>query len=358
MKIAVSIRFGLTLLVVLLMSVAVLAQDATEEPTGEAAPPADMGMPPLPEGAEVVAQGLDYPRQLTVGEDGTIYVALVGPGGDIMVTTPEGDVPFGYSSQLLAIAADGTQTPVLSGLPSAGGIGGITAVEVTADGTWVVISGPGPEAVAAPLMASALWVAADGHVADYVDFYGYEAANDPDGNGQDTNPNDALVASDGTVYLLDTGANTLYTWTAEGGLTPFVIWPDNPVPTAVAEAPDGNLVVSFLGAELAPGAGKVEVISPAGEVVETYSGYTTLTDVDVADDGTIYAVALISGFGEQGPLPGQVLEINGEGGNVIAEGLVTPYGIAVAGDGSLLVTTGSAFLPPGSGMVLRLPVGS
>jgi sugar lactone lactonase YvrE len=352
----VSMRFVLTLLFVFLMSVTVFAQDATEEPAGEAMPP-EMGMPPLPEGAEVVAEGLDYPRQLTVGEDGTIYVAVVGAGGDIVVTTPEGEVPFGYSAKVVAIAADGTQTPVLSGLPSAGGIGGITAVEVTAEGMWVVVSGPGPEAVASPLMASALWVAADGHVADYVDFYGYEVANDPDGNGQDTNPNDALVASDGTVYLLDTGANTLFTWTAEGGLVPFVVWPDNPVPTAVAEAPDGNLVVSFLGAELAPGAGKVEVISPEGEVVETYSGYTTLTDVDVAPDGTIYAVALISGFGEQGPLPGQVLQITGDGGTVIADGLVTPYGIAVDNDGSLLVTTGSAFLPPASGMVLRLHAG-
>jgi len=357
MKLKVLFVTGLTLLCVFLMSVSAFAQDATEEPTGQEGGPPEMGMPPLPEGAEVVAEGLNYPRQLTVAEDGTIYVAIVGPGGDIMVSTPEGDVPFGYSSQLLAIAADGTQTPVLSGLPSAGGIGGITAVEVTAEGTWVIISGPGPEAVASPLMASALWVAADGHVADYVDFYGYELANDPDGNGQDTNPNDALVASDGTVYLLDTGANTLFTWTAEGGLEPFVIWSDNPVPTAVAEAPDGNLVVSFLGAELAPGAGKVEVISPAGEVVETFSGYTTLTDVDVADDGTIYAVALISGFGEAGPLPGQVLEINADGGAVLAEGLMTPYGIAVDGDGSLLVTTGSAFLPPGSGMVLRLHAG-
>ena len=346
---------GCVMVSVLSMSAGVFAQDATEEPAGGAP---EMGMPPLPEGAEVVAQGLDYPRQLTVGEDGTIYVALVGPGGDIIVSTPEGDVPFGYSAQVVAIAADGTSTPLISGLPSAAGTGGATAVEVTAEGIWVVVSGPGPEAVAAPLMASALWIAPDGHVADYVDFYGYENANDPDGNGQDTNPNDALVASDGTVYLLDTGSNALYTWTAEGGLVPLIVWPDNPVPTAVAEAPDGNLVVSFLGAEHAPGAGKVEVYSTAGELVESYGGYTTLTDVDVADDGTIYAVALISGFGETGPLPGQVLQITGDGGTVLYDGLMVPYGITIDNDGSLLVTTGSAFVPPGSGMVLRLPAAS
>lgn len=314
------------------------------------------GPPPLPEGAEVVAQGLDYPRLLTVGNDGTIYVALVGAGGDIVVSTPEGDVPFGYSSSVLMIPADGEPSNLVGNLPSAGGIGGATAVEVTDEGAWVVISGPGPEAVASFMMASALWIPADGHLADYVDFYGYELANDPDGNGQDTNPNDVLVASDGTIYMLDTGANTLFTWTAEGGLEPFVIWPDNPVPTALAEDADGNIVVSFLGAELAPGAGKVQVISPAGEVVESYEGFTTLTDVAVADNGDIFAVALISGFGEQGPLPGQVIHVNGaDGGEVIVDGLTVPYGIAIEADGSLLVTTGSAFVPPGLGMVLRLP---
>lgn len=337
-------------LVVLLSSVAVFAQDATEEPMAD-----ESGMPPLPEGATVLASGLNYPRTMTVGADGTVYVATVGAGGDIIVTTPEGDVPFGYTSEVLAIAPDGTQSTLVGGLPSAAGIGGATAVEWADGSYWVVVSGPGPQAVPAFLMASALeFSAEDNHLMTYIDFYGYELANDPDGNGLDTNSNDALIASDGTMYFLDTGANALYTWTPEGGLVPFVVWPGNEVPTAVAEAPDGNLVVSFLGAELAPGAGMVEVISPAGDVVETYSGYNALTDVAVTESGDIYAVSLLSGFGEMGPLPGQVLHVTGDGGEVVVDGLVVPYGIAIADDGGLLVTTGSAFLPPASGMLLHI----
>jgi sugar lactone lactonase YvrE len=313
-------------------------------------------MPPLPEGAEVVAEGLDYPRQLSVGADGTIYVALVGAGGDQMMTTPEGDVPFGASSSVLAIAPDGTQSALVSGIPSAAGIGGATAITWGESSYWVIVSGPGPEAVPATFMASALeFSSEDNHLMTYVDFYGYEVANDPDGNGLDTNSNDALIASDGTIYFLDTGANTLFTWTAEGGLVEFVVWPGNEVPTALAETPDGNIVVSFLGAEIAPGAGKVEVISPAGEVVETYSGYNALTDVAVDGEGNIYAVSLLAGFGEMGPNPGQLLHVNGDGGEVVADGLMLPYGLAIEEDGSFLVSTGSAFLPPASGMILRLP---
>lgn len=316
------------------------------------------GPPPLPEGAEVVAEGLNYPRLLTVGEDGTIYVAIVGAGGDVIVTTPEGDVPFGYSSEVIAIAADGSQSTLVGNLPSAAGIGGATAIEWGENSYWVGVSGPGPEAPPNGLLAaSALQFSAeDNHLLTYVDLYGYEVANDPDGNGVDTNTGDILVASDGTVYILDVGANTLFTWTADGGLEPLVIWEDNSVPTAVAEAPDGNLVISHLGAELAPGAGKVEVISTEGEVLETYAGFNTLTDVVVADDGAIYAVALISGFGEQGPLPGQVIHVNaGEGGEIVVDGLMVPYGIALEADGSMLVTTGASFVPPGMGMVLRFP---
>jgi hypothetical protein len=335
---------ALMVLLVVLSSAIAFAQDGEGE------------MPPLPEGAEVVAGGLNYPRQLTVGDDGTIYVAIVGVGGDVIVSTPEGDVAFGPSSEILAIAPDGTTSTLIGGLPSAAGIGGATAIAWADDSYWVVNSGPGPGAVGAFLTGSAMEIsAADNHLMTYVDFLGYELANDPDGNGPDANSNDVLIASDGTIYFVDTGMNTLFTWTREGGLEPFIIWPDNPVPTAIAESPEGNLVLSFLGAEIAPGAGKVEVYSPAGELLETFSNYNALTDVAVAADGEIYAVSLLSGFGEMGPLPGQVLHVNGDGGEVVVDGLVVPYGIAIDGDGNLLVTTGASFLPPGTGMVLRFP---
>lgn len=360
MKLRFTVVRLLMVMAIVLASFTAFAQDGTEEPAapeGEgAAPP--MEMPPLPEGAEVVAQGLNFPRLLTIGDDGTIYVAIIGPGGETIVSTPEGDVPFGMTSEVLAISPDGSQVPLLSGFPSAAGIGGATAVDVSGDSIWVAVSGPGPETVPQFLMASAFqFSSADNHLVDYVDLYGYEIANDPDGNGVDTNTTDVFVASDGTVYIVDAGANTLFTWTAEGGLEPFVIWPDNPVPTAVDEGPDGNLAVSFLGAEIAPGAGKVEVYSPAGELVETYAGFNALTDVTIAEDGSIYAVSFLSGFGEQGPLPGQVLHVNSgaEGGEVVVDGLLLPYGIALEADGSMLVTTGASFLPPGAGMVLRFP---
>lgn len=332
--------------------------EATEQPTAEATAPAGpppFEMPPLPAGAEVVAQGLMYPRQFEIGPDGTIYVAEVGNGGELMMQTPEGEVSFGMSSDVLAIAPDGTQTVVVRFLPSAAGTLGASDVALADDGFWVIVNGPGPETLPPFLTGSALrFNATDYHLIDYVNLYEYEAANDPDGNGViDSNPTDIEIGPDGTVYMLDTGANTVYTWTADGGLTPFVTWPDNPVPTGLAFDADGNLWVSFLGAELAPGAGKVEQISPAGEVLATFSGYNALTDIAVADDGTVYAVSLFAGFGAQGPNPGQILRVSGDGGEIVVDGLMAPYGIAIDDGGNLLVSTGTAFVPPASGMILR-----
>jgi len=291
---------------------------------------------------------------LVIGPDGRLYVGLVGPGGDSIIQTPDGDMPFGMSASVVAIAEDGTQEAVIKYLPSAASIAGAADVAFSEDGLWVIVNGPGPQAVPEFLMSSALlFNAQDYNLLTYVDLYTYEVTFDPDGNGLDTNPTDIEIGPDGTIYMLDTGANTLYTWTPEGGLVPFIVWPDNPVPTGLAFDAEGNLWVSYLGAELAPGAGKVEQFSPEGELLASYGGYNTLTDVAIAPDGSVYVVSLFAGFGPEGPLPGQILRVGETAGEVVVDGLTAPYGIVVDDAGNLLVSTGTSFLPPGAGMILR-----
>jgi hypothetical protein len=359
------LRVVLVGLLALIVALPAVAQDATEEAGGEPSAPPAMQMPPPPEGAEVVAQGLNYPRQLTIARDGTIYVAEGGVGGDIVVHMAGGegeadtDANYGLTSQITTIA-DGSQSVLLGGLPSisAGGEGGgATDVAVSDDGLWVAISGSGPLGIPGFLGSSNVlrFDGEAGILLNAVDLYTYEQSNNVDGNALDSNVTDVEIGPDGTVYIVDTGANALYTWSADGGLEVLTIWPDNPVPTAVVVGPDGNLYVSFLGTGIAPGAGMVQVLSPDGEIVDTYSGYNALTDLAVTEDGTIYAVSIFAGFGDQGPLPGQLLRVTADGGEVVTDGLMMPYGIAIDGDGSLLVTVGTAFVPPGSGMVLRLP---
>src|SRR6188768_1688926 len=111
----------------------------------EASPAAggDMGLPPLPEGATVVATGLFNPKYIAFADDGTMYVTENGVGGDEAFVfgppadesaspvaepvveddaTPAADAAppstRGYTGQISAVAPDGTQTVAVSGLAS------------------------------------------------------------------------------------------------------------------------------------------------------------------------------------------------------------------------------------------------
>ena len=89
----------------------------------------------FPAGCVVIAEGLNQPRYLTVAADGTVYVTEAGDGGEEVLSAPvspetgtpvvgegEGDegppITRGTSGQVTAIAPDGTQTVIASGLPS------------------------------------------------------------------------------------------------------------------------------------------------------------------------------------------------------------------------------------------------
>ncbi len=89
-------------------------------------------MPPLPEGATVVAQGLWNPGDITLGDDGTIYIAEGGiaGGGDgsdgPSMATPGADgspvaaAPMLVPPQISGVAPDGTQFILTSEI---GGVG-------------------------------------------------------------------------------------------------------------------------------------------------------------------------------------------------------------------------------------------
>ncbi|NOG51555.1 MAG: hypothetical protein HND48_20620 [Chloroflexi bacterium] len=96
--------------------------------------------------------------------------------------------------------------------------------------------------------------------------------------------------------------NALLAWTEADGLSVVTAWPDNSVPTSVEVAENGDVYVGFLGAGIAPGAGKVERWS-GGALAETFGGLTGVTDILLAGD-TLYAVQLFE-MGAEGPGPGQ-----------------------------------------------------
>ena len=340
--------------------------EMTAEPTMEAtmevtaAPPQ---MPPAPENA--ILAGLNFPRGIAYDEAGNLYVGEAGVGGmELIFESPIPDFPDatgGLTSRITVLNADGSQWVPLANLFSSGSpdaeTSGVAAVVAHENSLWVAFAGGGP--VPSHVYANSVveFDMTTWRIKTWIDLYGYEITSNPDGAEMpDANLNDIAVSPDGTLFIMDTGANTLFTWSTAGGLQPFLVWADNPVPTSVAFDANGDVYVGFLGEGLAPGAGKVEHWSADGStLVETFGGLNTITDIAFGMDGNLYAVSLIQ-FGEQGPAPnsGSVIQVSAAGATVVADGLPQPYSLAQAPDGSWSVSVNTVFAPPGAGAVVRI----
>ena len=340
-----SLRFVIGLVLVLISVLPTMAQEE---------------MPPLP--GELVLGELGAPRGLAFDADGNLLVAVAGTGGETSFTLPGPDgvqpVNAGLSGRVISIAPDGTASDRIAGLPSYAfpmETGGVYRIIPHNESLWLLFSGTGSGNTGAFWADSVVEYDADTLVIKTViNLNNFEATHDPDGNGCDTNVADIAWTADGTLYIVDAGGNDLLSWTAEGGLQLVHAWTDNPVPTSIEIAENGDLYIGFLGAGMAPGAGKIEHWS-GSELVETFSGLNTVTDI-LLDGDVLYAVQLML-FTEQGPGPGSVVTVTADGATAIAEGLPAPFGIAKGADGALYVTFGTlAFAPGMTGGVIRLAV--
>lgn len=315
-------------------------------------------MLPLP--GEMIIGDLDAPRGLTFDANGNLLVAVGGTGGEIELTLtgPDGESPtrLGMTGRIVSIAPDGTSADLISGFPSyafAMETGGLYRVFSKGESIWLVFTGSGAGNFGAYWGDSIVeYDATTLVVKTVINLNNFEFTNDPDGRGYDTNVADIAWGNDGTLYIVDAGGNDLLSWTEEGGLQLVHAWTDNPVPTSIEVAENGDLYIGFLGSGMAPGAGKIEHWS-GGELVETFSGLTTVTDI-LLDNDTLYAVQLFE-YTDAGPGAGSVVSVSSDGITLVAEGLPAPFAIAKGPDDALYVTFGTVVLAPGmTGGVVKL----
>jgi hypothetical protein len=344
-----------------------------------------------------VAAGLNAPRGLAFGADGTLYVLEQGAGGDQCM---EGEGPEGPTTICVgmtgAISAvkDGALTPVVSGLVSiAAGqeLLGVSDFAITADGGFVVVTNlsGGPEARAdrgpiGPLLGNLSAAAADGTLTPIADLAQWEADNNPDaadpGSSVDSNPYSVALAADGSYLVADAGGNDVLMVAADGTISlagllhaQFVPAPADPaaspdpnaspammpmqaVPTSVTVGPDGALYVSHLtGFPFPVGGSTIWRIEAGGEPAPYATGLTHVMDLAFAPDGTLWAVELAHNGLLSGDITGALVSIPAGGGEatvVATEGLMMPGGVAVDANGVVYVANGSQM--PGGGSIVSL----
>jgi len=316
--------------------------------------------PPLP--GEVVVADLLFPRGIEFDSDDNMIVVEAGNGGDTVIFELDDlQVTGGLSAAVRTYAPDGSETSA-SYYPSEvtpEAAGGVYRAYPRGDSLWLVFMN---DSFSQPFTTfSDMIVEIDRATLrplNVIDLWMYEVENNSDGTQEIlSNPSDLAWDENGTMYIVDTGANALLTWTAEEGLGLFRAWGDNPVPTAIEFDADGNIWVGFLGTGIAPGAAKVEQWSPEGELLATFEGLTAVTDIEFAPDGSLYAVQLftIDPANPEAPGPGSVVAV-ADGYPPVAEGLPFPHSIAFDSSGAMYVTLGTFAIPGMSfpGMVLRV----
>jgi hypothetical protein len=346
---------------------ALAAQDAT---------PTDGGLPPLPEGATLVAEGLYNPGNLVIGPDGTLYIAETGVAGgmegdpaatpDPQAEPAQGPAPL-VPGRISMVAPDGTQGVLTDAF---GGIGiGIFEGEVFAStGGTSVSMGMVPLPEENTISAVNVETGETRIVASLGD---YEVEHNPDGT--DVNPNlyGLSITSDGTIHVADAGGNTLYAVDAASGafeLTGVVpnlteltgATPDaelgarQPVPTAVIAHDDGTLDV-FLLSEGWDGPNVLRML-PDGTVEPIAQGLSMLVSAVLGPDGKTYVSQLTADFSGEMPAPGNVYRIDGDVAEPVVENLFFPHGIAFDAEGNLYVAVNSIISGPDApaGQVIRI----
>ena len=171
----------------------------------------------------VITDGLDAPRGMDFGPDGTLYVAVAGSGGDQCMEAPGPEGPelmkicVGATGSVSAVdVATGEKTEVVSGLPSThievDGVIGVPDVAVAENGTIYYLTGDGaaPDPAERPEgdLGAIVWkVGDDGTPEQVVDLMAFEAEANPDGGLLDSNPNGIAIAPDGSLLIAEAGMN-------------------------------------------------------------------------------------------------------------------------------------------------------
>ncbi len=345
---------------------------------------------PFPMGPEmtVVAEGLENPRGLYVDDNGDLYVAQSGIGGETCQDAPgtEGDdaveICFGNTSTVELINDDG-QLSAITGISSLrdirGDFIGAQDVVVGPDGLIYATVGLGADPADRgeyPVEGGDLgWIvsaSAGSSPLLAIDVAAYETAFNPDDGALDSNPYSLVSDGEGGWVVSDAGMNALLHVDEEGNITTLAVFaprliaappeaglpdgaeiPMQSVPTGVVQGPDGAFYVGELtGFPFVPGMARVWRVTADGEASVYAEGFTNIVDLAFDSEGNLFVLELAKNSLLSGDVTSAVVQMTEDGGQieVASAGLTFATGLAIGPDDTFYVSNFGVM--PGMGQVV------
>jgi hypothetical protein len=310
----------------------------------------------------VVADRLNNPRGLDIAR-GALYVAEAGRGGPTCLP-PDQATCVGLTSSVTKVD-HGRQRRVVRGLLSAAAPDGTFATGVDdvsvarrGGGLFMIVTAGGcelPPGLPPEVLRQhgKLLRAKGGAKRVVADITAFECANDPDGQGPESNPYSVLALSNRHQVVADAAGDSILE-VRNGRVSLLAVIPPSPngtdqVPTSVARGPDGAYYVGTLAEGAGNGGANVWRIVPGQDPEVFVGGLTAVVDVAFGPDGSLYVCEFSTDIESFSPL-GAIVRVRPDGRQtVLGQGsLFFPGGVAVSRRGRIFVSNWSV-LPAGGG---------
>lgn len=322
---------------------------------------ANQGTPaPSSDGVIAAASGLTNPRGFAWGPDGSLYVAeaRVIPEDDATTDRTSGEL-----EGIVVRIQDGCPVVFQGNLPSSEGSGGPDLGPsglAFLNGALHVLDEGGGSAHGNPLTPDGIYrIDGGGSAVLVADVGAWVDANPVAESPASHNPGGDLtgmVGHDGALVIVESNGGQVLKVTADGAITRITdLSGEEQKPRGIATGADGRLYVGLTGTD---DVARIVAIGPDGTVEDVWTGLTSVADVAISQDGTLYALQMGTATGDDAwsfePGSGSVVRQSGpDTSALVATGFDTPIAMAFGPDQGLYVSSpavGGDF----AGSVIRL----